>query len=166
MRNNLTVTPMLGYYLVRSAGAHGVSSHLVGKDKHCTCGGNAGRRCVHIGAVVAYLRAGGDPAPAADRSECVHDGKGAKDLRQIPGVCPVCGGALKRLGLSVWRCVADPTHYYRWRGEQNGGAVRRFLTEPHPAKRGPFYAMSEQEREAFLARAAWRMQRGGYTPHG
>jgi hypothetical protein len=82
-----------------------------------------------------------------------------------PDTCPICEGEVQKLGPDFWRCVEDSSHHWQWRGEQNGGAIKKFLTRPHPVKRGAFYAMSEQERQAFLLRAAQRMHQGGYTPH-
>lgn len=157
------VTPQPGYYLVRLVGPQGISTHLVGKDKHCSCGGNARRQCSHIRAVAEYLEAGGAPAPPGT-AEFVHDSKPLK-TETVPDTCPICGGGIKRLSADLWRCSDDASHYWQWRGEQNGGAIRKFLTQPHPVKRGPFYAMSEQDREAFLLQAAQLLHRDGYTPH-
>jgi hypothetical protein len=157
-----TVTPKPGYYLVRLIGPQGIRTHLVGKDKHCSCGGNARRQCSHIRAVAEYLQSGGEPAPDGT-AEVVRDSKPATT---VPEACPICGSGIKRLGPDFWRCADDASHYWRWRSEQNGGAIRKFLTQPHPVKSGPFYAMSEQEREAFLLQAAQRMHRRGYTPGG
>jgi hypothetical protein len=61
--------------------------------------------------------------------------------------------------------VDDPSHYWQWRAERNGAAIRKFLTQPHPAKLGAFYEMSEAEREAFLLQAKRRMHEDGYNPH-
>ncbi len=61
-----------------------------------------------------------------------------------------------------WRCTADSSHYWQWRGEQ--GSVKAFLTRPHENKLGAFYAQTLQEREAFLDNAARLMFAGGYSP--
>ena len=159
------VTAKVGFYLVRTVDPEGVRTHLVGKDKHCTCGGNAKRRCSHIRAVTSYLKSGGDRAPSADSAEFVHDSKPVKEARGVPEVCPICRKSVKRLGPDFWRCVDDSAHYWQWRGEQNGGAIRKFLTQPHPAKQGAFYRMSDEQRRAFLAKAQRQMHTGGYTPH-
>lgn len=159
------VTANVGYYIVRTVDAEGVRTHLVGKNKACTCGGNARRRCSHIRAVASYLRSGGDRALSADSAEAVHDSKPVTEVSGIPDACPICGKSVKRLGPDFWRCVDDPAHYWQWRGEQNGGAIRKFLTQPHPAKQGAFYEMSDEQRQAFLVRAQRQMHIGGYTPH-
>jgi hypothetical protein len=163
------VIPKVGYYLVRTVGAQGITTHLVGKDKHCTCGGHAGRHCSHIRAVAEYLKAGGERAPKADNGDRVHDSKPVVRRRktgvEIPETCPVCGAEVQRLGLRAWRCVDDSVHYYQWRGERNGGAIRKFLTQPHRAKQGAFYEMTEEERDAFLVVVGNRMHTRGYTPH-
>ena len=153
------VTPHVGYYQVSLIGPRGIRTHLVGKDKHCSCGGNPRRQCSHIRAVAEHLQAGGEAAPAGT-AESVHDSQPT-----VPEDCPICGAGFSHRSNGFWRCVDDASHYFQWRGEQNGGAIRRFLTRPHPAKQGPFYAMTEHEREAFLRRAAQRMHEGGYTPH-
>jgi hypothetical protein len=167
--NTVTVTPKVGYYLVRTVGPQGVDTHLVGKDKHCTCGGHARRRCRHIRAVAEYLKAGGERAPKADKGDRVQDSKPATERRkrspEIPETCPVCGGEIQPIGHRAWRCVDDSAHYYQWRGELNGGAIRKFLTQPHPAKQGAFYEMTEEERDAFLVLVGKRMLTTGYTPH-
>jgi hypothetical protein len=168
MEMNTIVIPKTGYYLVRTVGPRGINTHLVGKDKHCTCGGHAGRWCSHIQAVADYLKAGGTRAPEAEGDDHVRDSRSSRnrdDSMEIPEVCPVCGAEVHLCGTGAWRCVDDSTHYYQWRSEQNGGAIRKFLTQPHPAKRGPFYALSGEERHAFLIQAARRMHLGGYTPH-
>jgi hypothetical protein len=159
------VTAHVGYYVVRLVGPEGIRAHLVGKDKHCSCGGNANRPCKHIRAVAEYLREGGEPAANPDAASTIRDSKRSGSKDSLPDVCPMCGAAFKHQRNGFWRCSRDSSHYWRWRGEQNGGAIRKFLTRPHPVKRGPFYAMTEQEREAFLLQVARRMHRGGYTPH-
>ena len=161
METNTTVTPKVGYYLVRTVDADGIRTHLVGKDKHCTCGGHARRHCSHIRAVASHLKSGGERAPATDSAECVHDSKPPRAHTGIPDVCPVCGGGVTRLGFDFWRCVSDSAHYWMWRGEK----VRLFLTQSNPAKQGAFYEMNEEEREAFLLRSRRRMHTRGYTPH-
>ena len=162
-----TVTPEVGCYLVRLVGPEGIRAHLVGKDKHCSCGGNPKRWCSHMRAVVAYLKAGGERAPEAAGDGSLRDSRPAvpQGGGPIPEDCPICGAGVSALGLDAWRCRDDPAHYYQWRGERNGGAIRKFLTQPHPAKQGAYYAMSAEEREEFLARALRRMHVGGYTPH-
>jgi hypothetical protein len=169
MKTNTTVVPKTGCYLVRTVDPQGIETHLVGKDKHCTCGSHAGRWCPHIRAVAAYLKAGGERAPEADGDDHVRDSKPSEDrdrsMEEILETCPVCGAKIHRSGLRGWRCVDDSSHYYQWRGERHGGAIRKFLTQPHPAKRGPFYRLSREERHAFLIQAAQRMHTGGYTPH-
>jgi hypothetical protein len=156
-----TVTPKVGYYLVRLVGPEGINTHLVGKDKHCSCGGNAKRQCSHIRAVTRYLQSGGERAPAAGTAGFVHDSKPVAKLGGIPDACPICGSGITRLGFDFWRCVTDAAHYWMWRGEK----VRMFLTLAHPAKLGAFYQMTEQERKVFLTLARHRMHVGGYTPH-
>ena len=69
------------------------------------------------------------------------------------------------LDRDMWRCPRDASHFWQWRGERNGGAVRRFFTEPHLAKQGAFYEQSIEDREAFLHRVAHHTHSGGYTPH-
>ena len=159
------VTAKVGFYLVRTVDPEGVRTHLVGKDKHCTCGGSARRQCSHIRAVASYLKSGGDCAPSADSAEAVRDSKPVREVSGIPDACPICDKPVKRLGTDFWRCVDDAAHYWRWRGEQNGGAIRKFLTQPHPAKQGAFYRMSDEQRRAFLAKAQRQMHTRGYTPH-
>ena len=80
-----------------------------------------------------------------------------------PLTCPICGSPVDRLGPDFWRCPKDTTHYWQWRGEQSG--IREYKTKTHPGKQGAFYAMTPEEREAFLEQAARRMHVGGYTPH-
>ncbi len=159
------VTPEVGHYVVRVVDAQGVRTHLVGKDKRCSCGGNAERQCMHIRAVAEYLRAGGQRAPEARKGSFAVPDDGTAAAGSTQKACPICGGAVKRLGPGFWRCVDDPSHYWQWRAGENSGAIRKFLTQPHPAKQGPFYRLSEDERDFFLVRAAQRMHASGYTPH-
>jgi len=156
-----TVTPKPGYYVVRLIGPQGIRTHLVSKDKHCSCGGNERRQCRHIRAVREYLEAGGERAPEG-AVEMVRD---SKPTETPPDACPICGASLSYRRNGCWRCSKDNTHYWQWRGEQNGGAIRKFLTQPHPAKQGAFYRMSDEQRRAFLAKAQRQMHTGGYTPH-
>ena len=123
------VSPQAGYYLVRLVGPQGIRTHLVGKDKHCSCGGNAKRQCSHIRAVAEYLQAGGELAPAAGAAEFVHDSKSDNGRGGIPDACPICGSGIIRLGFDFWRCATDASHYWMCREK-----VRLFLTQPHPAK--------------------------------
>ena len=94
----------------------------------------------------------------SDVGECVVSGPAGEG-----DFCPICGAGVQRQPDGFWRCSQDITHYWLWRGEQNGGAIRRFLTQPHPNKEGAFYKMTVEEREAFLEEARRRMQVGGYT---
>jgi hypothetical protein len=141
---NVNVTPKIGYYQVQ---AYPGQSVQVGRDKQCTCGGTARHPCPHIQAVADYLRQGGYRATPAS-------------------TCPICNAPVERLGPDFWRCSQDSSHYWQWRGERNGGALRKFFTQPHPAKLGAFYEQTIEEREAFLAQAAQRLHAGGYTPYG
>jgi hypothetical protein len=45
-----------------------------------------------------------------------------------------------------WRCSLNSGHYWAWRDEQSGHAIRNFLTRPHPNKLGPFYTVSREAR--------------------
>jgi len=147
-----------GYIVLNSTPRKGIVTHIVGKDKRCSCGGTARRPCRHIGAVKAYLREGGDLAPeieVADESQEIAP-------RTEPETCPICGSAVVVLDVGFWRCLQDCSHYWQHRGERSG--VKAFLTQSHPAKQGAFYAMSIEERDAFLAAAQQRMHEGGYTP--
>jgi hypothetical protein len=143
---NAHVTPKTGYYLVCTVEEDVTSTHQVSKEKLCTCGGQADEPCPHIQAVSDYLRQGGHRAA-------------------LSPTCPICSAPVKHLGPDFWRCSQDNTHYWQWRGERNGGAVRKFLTQPHPAKLGAFYEQTIEEREVFLIEAARRMRAGGYTPY-
>ena len=156
-----TVTPRPGYYTVRLLGPHGIRTHLVSKDKTCSCGGSAKRQCRHIRAVKEYLEAGGERAPEGT-VEVVRD---SKPQEPPPDTCLICGASLSHRNNGYWRCSKDSSHYWYWRGEQNGGAIRKFLTEPHPAKMGAFYEMTPSQRRAFLERVRRRMLSGGYSPH-
>jgi hypothetical protein len=152
----VTVIPNTGHYTVITQDPDGrVRLHLVGKDKRCSCGGSPERRCGHIEAVAAYLRAGGKRAPVGSE---VHRSGPTPTL-----ACPICGEAAEPRG-SIWRCSASAAHYWQWRGERNGGAIHRFLTQAHPAKQGAFYEQTAEEREAFLEQVTRQMHAGGYTP--
>jgi hypothetical protein len=151
---NVIVSPQPGYYLVTQAGRRGITTHRVSKAKTCTCGGTARRRCPHIRAVEEHLKGGGRRAP---------------ESTPVPAVaaCPLCSGEVQVLDAHgprpFWRCKADSSHYWRWRGEMG---VKAFLTRPHPNKPGAFYEQTLAQREAFLANAARLMLAGGYSPLG
>jgi hypothetical protein len=164
MNGNTTVTPKIGCYMVCTAGPWGVRTHHVAKDKRCTCGGTARRPCLHIRAVARYLREGGSRAAAVSKPRPRLQVREGRDDNTPPAACPICGAPVEERGPDLWRCPQDSTHYWQWRGERNGGAVRKFLTRPHPAKRGAFYEQTSEERESFLAQVAGQMHAGGYVP--
>ncbi len=164
MNSNATVTPKTGCYAVTIANHRfGLQTRFVGKDKRCSCGGNANRPCRHIRAVADYLRRGGQLAseerPALQLREKHED----TPISGTPMTCPVCGTPVERHDPDFWRCPHNSSHYWQWRGEQFG--VKEFLTKSHPAKAGAFYTMSQEERKAFLAQATRRFHAGGYTPY-
>ena len=148
MNETMTVIPGIGCYLVSSERPP-MTSEQVSKDKRCTCGGTRTSPCRHIEAVAAYLRKGGQRAGSASQE----------------GICPICGATVQNRSNGMWRCSADVSHYWLWRGEQNGGAIRRFLTQPHPNKEGAFYEMTIEQRKTFLEEVGRRMHVGGYTPY-
>jgi hypothetical protein len=167
MKANTTVTPKIGCYMVCTAGPWGLRTHHVTKDKRCTCGGTTKRPCSHIRAVANYLRAGGSRAPAMAEPRPkfqVREGRDDNTPPAAPATCPICGVPVEKRGPDLWRCPQDSTHYWQWRGERNGGAIRKFLTGSHPTKQGAFYEQTTEEREAFLIQAARQMHTGGYTP--
>ena len=143
------VHPVVGAYTVTEIGQQGGSrAFVVGKDKSCTCGGNGNSQCRHVKAVTEHLRRGGERA--AEKQA------GATPVSPSPSspmVCPVCGAVVQG-DHTFWRCSEDSSHYWQWRGERSG--VKDFLTKPHPAKRGPFYEQTHEERAAFLAAAQRR----------
>jgi hypothetical protein len=65
----------------------------------------------------------------------------------VPDQCPICGAETQRLEGDWWRCPVNSGHYWAWRDQQSGHAIRNFLTQPHPNKLGAFYTVS---REALL----------------
>lgn len=162
MNNNTRVTPQIGFYEVCTIDQWGIQSHQVGKDKKCTCGGSAKRPCRHIQAVARYLKAGGERAP-----EKRVNGNGNGSLPSptvVPVTCPICDAPVVPEGHGRWRCPTAPSHYFKWRGELNGGAIRRFLTQRHANKVGAYYEMSREERDAFIEHASRRMHVDGYSP--
>jgi|GEM_PF-5122709 len=157
------VTPLNGYYIVRNQLT--LKSDYVTRQKNCTCGGSRAAPCVHIVAVAQYLQNGGQRATgwptAAPLSKPPSP---ATTPATLPAACPLCGAPVEPRPYG-WRCQKAAGHYWAWRGEQFG--VRKFLTQPHPAKAGAFYEQSEMERTAFLANAQQRMRalyQGG-TPY-
>jgi hypothetical protein len=166
MKTNITVAARTGYYLVTVIDQRlGLRTYSVDKEKRCSCGGTAKRPCRHIRAVAAYLRQGGRRAPEKDPMLHVRETRQGSPPSGGPAplTCPICGTPVETQGIGFWRCPKDATHYWQWRGEQSG--IRDFMTKPHPSKQGAFYAMSIEEREAFLEQAARRMHVGGHTPH-
>jgi len=145
------VIPKTGYYLVGSLGPEGLQTHFVDKAKRCSCGATGDQPCAHIRAVATYLQLGGEPAPVPEP---------AVIPVELPPACPVCAGPVIPQA-NHWRCVRSPAHYWLWRGEQCG--VKAFLTQPHPAKQGAFYAQTPDEREAFLQCIDFR--NAGYSPY-
>jgi len=155
----MQVTSKPGMYVVTGVSPLGVQTHFVGKDRRCTCGG--GPNCRHVEAVADYLRRGGKRAP-----ECHLAPASETPNPMVPSACPICEGEVRVLDVSgarpLWRCLADSSHYWQWRGELSG--VRAFLTGSHPNKVGAFYGQSPKQRSAFLAAARQRLFAGGYTP--
>jgi hypothetical protein len=163
MNEKITVTPHIGFYEVLTLDQWGVRSHQVGKDKKCTCGGSAKHPCRHIKAVADYLKAGGERAP---KKRVNGNGNGSVPTPAVvPATCPICETPVVPEGRGRWRCPTEPSHYFYWRAELNGGAVRKFLTGLHPNKVGAYHTMSKEERDAFLRQAVHRMRIGGYTPY-
>jgi hypothetical protein len=166
MKANTTVSVRTGCYVVTVIDRLlGLRTYSVDKQKRCSCGGTAKRPCRHIRAVAAYLRQGGRRAPEKDPMLRVRETTQGSPPSGGPAplTCPICGEPVETQGVGFWRCPKDTSHYWRWRGEQTG--IKSFLTGSHPAKRGAFYAMSLEERKAFLEEAARRMRSGRYTPH-
>jgi hypothetical protein len=165
MKANVTVAARTGYYCVTVIDRLlGLRTYSVDKEKRCSCGGTAKRPCSHIRAVTDYLRKGGQRAPEEHSMLRLRDTPGSPPSGgPAPLTCPICGTAVETQDIGFWRCPKDPSHYWQWRGEQSG--IRDFMTKPHPSKQGAFYAMSMEEREAFLEQAARRMHVGGHTPH-
>lgn len=138
MDARMEVTPSTGCYLVAAAGrSERLRPHRVSKEKACSCGGTAAHPCRHIRAVAEYLRAGG---------------RRAAPVTEIC-TCPVCGAEVERGAphlnrltgrwIPVWRCPADPGHYWHWRGEQFG--AKALMTQFHPCK--AHYIIPRQEKE-------------------
>lgn len=172
MKTNTTVTPNVGHYVVCTVHRYGLRTYHVTKEKRCTCGGTVKRPCPHIRAVTDHLRAGGKRAPEAPEE---HPTLRLRETRQkgplsgtptaAPLTCPICGTPVEQRSPDLWRCPKDASHYWQWRGERNGGAIRKFLTQPHPNKQGAFYEMTREQRHAFLVQAARRLHAGGHTSH-
>ena len=170
MNGNVMVSAQVGFYLVTTVDRRlGVQTRTVDKQKQCSCGGNAKRPCRHIKAVAGYLRQGGQRASETPEERAPLRLCDKQDDGPPPGTpmaCPLCGATVEQHGPDFWRCPKDPSHYWQWRGERNGGAVKNFLTQrSHPAKKGPFYDMSLEERDSFLEQASQRFNAGGYTAH-
>lgn len=135
----VTVKP--GHYVVTVWESDECQQFVVNKDKRCSCGGNAANICEHISEVADYLRSGGTRAP---------DGQPRVVEMDKPDRCPVCGAETKRVLLpnavrALWDCVDDSTHYMKAMLMKKEDKIKRFLTEPHPNKIGPFY--SDQVRD-------------------
>jgi hypothetical protein len=150
----MQVTTAPGAYVVTETGRGDIRLYVVGKDKTCTCGGKAEQRCPHIEAVAAYLRAGGKQAPEATQKAPVSSSS------LIPSTCPICGSAVRVEDATgacpLWRCQADSSHYWQWRGERNG--VREFLTNRfHPSKLGLSHRQTLGEQDEFLVGARARL---------
>ena len=69
-----------GYYLVQYPPPFQPWSHIVRKDKTCTC--TQGAECPAVEAVHGYLRQGGKRAPTSWPGSI------------IPAHCPICGGTV------------------------------------------------------------------------
>lgn len=149
------VVPKTGFYIVGTLGAEGLETEQVDKSKQCTCGGSSDEPCPHIQAVATYLRLGGERAPAPEPEE-------PEGSIELPDVCPICGSPVTA-EMGHWRCSRSPGHYWRHRGEQSG--VKAFLCGSHPAKQGPFYEQTSEERDAFLAQAHRRLYADGRSPY-
>jgi len=147
METNI-ILPKDGYYWVGVLTTTGLQAVKVTDELRCACGGSRGSACAHVESVKAYLRLEGRdveaPAPAG-----------------LPEQCPICGSRVMAQA-NHWRCAASAGHYWQWRGEQSG--VKAFLTQPHPAKQGPFYEQTVEEREAFLESISFHNR--GFSPYG
>ena len=164
MKGNITVTAHIGCYAVRTSDSWGVQTYQVDKQKRCTCGCTGQRPCRHIRAVSDYLRNGGQRASEKHPPSPVHETPRSSTPTVPPVTCPLCNTPVERQILGRWRCPKNSSHYFKWRGDLNGGAIRKFLTNRHPNKMGAFYKMSQEERNTFQAQAALRTHTGGYTP--
>jgi len=137
-----------GFYWVGVLTTTGLHAVKVTDELRCACGGSRDAPCAHVEAVRAYLRLEGSDTPAETNPE-------------LPEVCPVCHGEVRQQGRR-WRCAVSPGHYWQWRGERSG--VKAFLTQPHPAKQGPYYEQTVEEREAFLESISFHNR--GFSPYG
>jgi hypothetical protein len=165
MNVKTTVIPQVGFYVVTTVDQWGIQTYQVGKDKRCTCGGSAKQPCRHVQAVARYLKAGGERAPEKRVNGNGNGNDSVPTPAVVPATCPICEAPVVPEGRGRWRCPNEPAHYFHWRAELNGGAVRKFLTEPHPNKAGAYHTMSKEERDAFLQRVIRRMHIGGYTAY-
>jgi hypothetical protein len=152
----MEIKTMIGAYMVTETSPQfGLRVYFVDKGKRCTCGQP---HCRHVKAVAEYLKGGGERAAAASLAPV----NASPASPVVPATCPICGAVVHyEAGSAVWRCTADPAHYWRWRGERGG--VRAFLTGAHPAKAGAFYRQTLAERESFLDNAQGQMLRLGYA---
>jgi hypothetical protein len=152
--STMQVTTAPGVYVVTETGRGGIRIYVVGKDKTCTCGGKAEQHCPHIEAVAAYRKAGGKQAPEATQKAP------ASPSSLIPSTCPICNSAVQVKSVTgaypLWRCQADSSHYWQWRGERSG--VREFLTNRlHPSKLGLSHRQTLGEQDEFLVDARARL---------
>ena len=117
MAKKITVRTMPGFYLVIQQNGD-TELFLVDKNKICSCNWET---CGHVPAVRQYLKNGNEPAPPT--VENIHK------YMWDRGECPICGEDTSpiRTGM-MWKCTADSSHYWMWRGELGG--AKKFLTSP------------------------------------
>jgi hypothetical protein len=162
----IDVLPKPHCHVVRTLNGGGVPTFHVVKYDRCTCGGTTERPCLHIQAVADYQTPENKTEPPERPITPVRETPPqSTHAAAIPSSCPLCEAPVVREKRGRWRCTADSSHYFLWRGELNDGAIRKFLTQPHPNKIGAYYSMSHEQRDAFLQLVARRMHSGGYTPY-
>ena len=113
--------------------------HMVSKKRRCSCGCH---NCPAIGAVAAYLQAGGQRAPEANEPP-----------KPNSLTCPICSApAQGSLQLKDWHCTVDRAHYFEWRVQRIRVARAKALQGASPYVHEVLTAFASNEaRAAFLS---------------
>jgi hypothetical protein len=115
------VITVVGYFYAVNFGPSHPQTHRVGKNRRCTC--PDGVSCPAVGAVVAYLKSGGERAPDPPPGY----------YPVAPMTCPICGAdavydqnlGSKQRGAG-WRCIQAGSRHY-W--EDQVSALRQKMAD-------------------------------------
>lgn len=156
--SGIRVATRPGCYVVTVPSSNGVQVRVVARDRTCSCGRS---NCMHIGAVIHYLKSGGERA-----TDSTQENIGSSDRSVVVTRCPVCEsdtvyGKYRWSASDIWHCSSDTSHYWLYRSEPS---VRLFMTGGRETGIPAIDEMTILEHEEFIRRMTGEKQAEGTEP--